>query len=74
MIRIQICKKLLIIKRYIYGNNNWIASNVIILSKCKIENNNVVGANVIVNKEYDSDNILKIDNVSIVTKKIKYKE
>ena len=31
------------------GNENWIGSNVTILSKCKINNRNVVGANVVLN-------------------------
>lgn len=56
------------------GNENWIASNVTILSKCKLLNNNVIGANVVLNKAYDSDNILKNNDASMLIEKIKYKE
>lgn len=67
-------KKNFTVGEIIIGDNNWVASNVIILNKCKIENNNVFGTNVIINGEYDSNNILKIDNAYVITKKIKYGE
>lgn len=41
------------------GNENWIASNVVILKKTKMKNRNVVGAGIILNQELDSYNLLK---------------
>lgn len=59
--------------RYIIiGNNNWIGSDVVFLSKAEVGDYNVIASKVIVNKNYDNENIIKlIDNYSI--KKIKYK-
>ena len=56
------------------GDNNWIASNVTILSKAKLENRNVVGANVVLNAQYDSDNIITNNSNVIETKNIMYEE
>ncbi|MGN1383966.1 MAG: hypothetical protein ACI4XD_01585 [Clostridia bacterium] len=52
----------------IIGDNNWIASDVMFLSKGSIKNNNVVGAKVIVNREYNNENVIKLKNECIVDK------
>ena len=54
------------------GNNNWIASNVTILSKTKLEDRNVVGANVVLNAKYGSDNMITNNGNIVETKKIIY--
>lgn len=56
------------------GNNNWIASNVIILSKAQLKDRNVVGANVVLNAKYGSDNMITNNSNIIETKKISYGE
>ena len=43
------------------GNNNWFASNVIILSKACIKDYNVVGANIVINENIGSNTILRAD-------------
>ena len=59
-------------RNIIIGNNNWIGSDVVFLSKAEVGDYNVIASKVIVNKNYDNENIIKlIDNYSI--KKIKYK-
>ena len=68
MIRIQTCRELLRIKKYIYGNNNWIASDVIFLSKGRLKDNNVIGTKVIINNSYDSENVVRIKDEYIIDK------
>ena len=43
----------------IIGNNNWISSDVILLSKAKIEDSSVIGTKVIVNQEIASNTLIK---------------
>lgn len=52
-------KRAFISKKIKIGNNNWIGTNVVILSKTTIKNNNVIAANLTVNEDCDSENILK---------------
>lgn len=54
------------------GNNNWFASNVIILSKSKIENDNVFSAGVLVNEKYGNESIIKSNQIN-VNEKIYFK-
>lgn len=54
------------------GNDNWIASNVVILRNTELQNNNVVAAGVVLNGKFDSDNVINIEK-KIVTDKIIYK-
>lgn len=55
----------------IIGNNNWIGSNTVILSKTSIGNNNVIGAGTIMNYDIEDEYIVKNNNKSII-EKIKY--
>lgn len=54
------------------GNNNWIGSNTVILSKSKIGNNNVIGAGTVINCELDNECIIK-NTDKLITEKIIYK-
>ena len=38
----------------IIGNNNWIGSGSIILSKTELGNHNVIGAGVVLNEKYEN--------------------
>ena len=54
------------------GDNNWIGSDVLLLSKAKIGNYNVISAKVIVNKRFSDENIIKQKD-SYYVEKINYK-
>ncbi len=54
------------------ANNNWFGSNCVILSKAKIGSYNVFSANLSINEEYESENIVTLENKKTV-KKIIYK-
>lgn len=58
--------------KIVIGNNNWIGSNVVILSKTKMKNKNVIGAGVILNETIESDKLVKSYRENIV-EEIKYK-
>ena len=59
-------------KPIIIGDRNWFGSSVIIISGAKVGDYNVFSAGAIVNTEYDSDNLVKVDNKTKV-EKIRYK-
>lgn len=54
------------------GDENWFGSNVVIISGAKVGDRNVFGAGAVVNCEYDSNNLVKVDNKTSV-EKIRYK-
>lgn len=55
------------------GDNNWIGSNCVILSKAVIGSNNVFSAGSIINQTFSNENIIKYDQ-NFKIEKIKYKE
>jgi len=54
------------------GNNNWIASDVIMLSKSNIGNRNVIAAKTLINQKYESETLIKGEK-AITVEKIEYK-
>lgn len=54
------------------GDNNWIASNVVILKKTDLGSENVIANNVIVNEQYTNNLIIK-NNAERITNEIVYK-
>lgn len=46
-------------KEVTIGNDNWIASNVMILSNTKLGNRNVVAANIVLNERYEDEYLIK---------------
>ena len=65
-------KEEFVTSKIVIGNNNWIGSNVVILSKTKMKNKNVIGAGVILNETIESDKLVKSYRENIV-EEIKYK-
>lgn len=54
------------------GNQNWVGSNCVILSKTEISDYNVFAANTVINEKYDSNNVIK-NKIEKEIEQIKYK-
>ena len=52
----------------IIGNNNWFASNVIVLSKAAVNDNCVFGANTIINEKFNSGSLVRTQSETSITK------
>ena len=60
-------------KEVTIGNDNWIASNVTILSNTKLGNRNVVAANIVLNERYEDEYLIK-EKIERKVEKIIFRE